>query len=301
MNALVLINKPVDFRSSQCVSIVRKKLRLHKAGHAGTLDSTASGLLVVLTGNATRFAEFVMSLPKVYRAVIQFGAETNTYDYSGDIISENGYGDFDGIILPEALYHFSGYRMQSPPAVSAVKIDGQPAYKLARSGQEVEMKSRPVFFRRIKILKPYNPDDGTITLEVHCGRGTYIRSLAHDLGKIAGTGAYVKSLVRISTGLFTVDEAKSPDEDIVPLTLERLAENFTRIYVSEKDERSFTNGLSILIRQAVKISRGVTVNGSICVEGENFLGFGSYAGYDYVKPDVIVPKDILPDYLEATC
>ena len=293
MNAIVLINKPVDYRSSKCVSVARKKLGV-KVGHAGTLDSTASGLLVLLTGNATRFCEFVMSLPKVYRAVIQFGAETNTYDYSGDIVSEKGYSSFDGSIFPDVFYCFSGYRMQKPPAVSAVKIDGQPAYKLARSGQEVDMKERPVFFRRVKILKPYDINDGTMTLEVHCGRGTYIRTLAHDLGKISGVGAYVKSLVRISTGLFTVDEANSPDDDeITPLPLSRLAENFTRIYVSQKDSRSFTNGMSILIRQAAKISRGLIVNGSLCVEGDSFLGFGSYAGYDYVKPDVIVPKDSL--------
>ena len=293
MNAIVLINKPVDYRSSKCVAVAKRKLGV-KVGHAGTLDSTASGLLILLTGNATRFCEFVMSLPKVYRAVIQFGAKTNTYDYSGDIVSEKGFSSFDGSILPDVLYQFSGYRMQRPPAVSAVKIDGQPAYKLARSGQEVDMKERPVFFRRVKILKPYDINDGTMTLEVHCGRGTYIRTLAHDLGKISGVGAYVKSLVRISTGLFTIDEANSPDDDeLIPLPLSRLAENFTRIYVSEKDSRSFTNGMSILIRQAVKISRGVSANGSLCVEGDSFLGFGSYAGYDYVKPDVIVPKDSL--------
>ena len=144
MNAIVLINKPVDYRSSKCVAVARKKLGV-KVGHAGTLDSTASGLLVLLAGNATRFCEFVMSLPKVYRAVIQFGAETNTYDYSGDIVSEKGCSSFDGKILPDVFYGFSGYRMQRPPAVSAVKIDGQPAYKLARSGQEVDMKERPVF------------------------------------------------------------------------------------------------------------------------------------------------------------
>lgn len=290
MNAIVLINKPLDYRSSRCVAVVKKKLGV-KVGHAGTLDSTASGLLVLLTGYATRFCEYVMSLPKVYRAVIQFGAETNTYDYSGDIVSEKGYHDFDGSILDDAMYHFSGYRMQKPPAVSAVKIDGQPAYKLARSGREPDMKARPVFFRRVNIISPYNPDDGTMTLEVHCGRGTYIRTLAHDLGEIAGCGAYVKSLERRSTGIFTLDEANSPDDDIIPLPLSRLAENFTRIHVSGRDERSFTNGMSILLRQAVSVSRGISVNGAICVEGGAFLGFGSYAGYDYVKPEVIVPKD----------
>lgn len=289
MNAIVLINKPVDCRSSTCVAIVRKKLGF-KVGHAGTLDSTASGLLVLLTGNATRFCEYVMSLPKVYRTVIQFGKETSTYDYSGDVVSEKGFADFDGEMLNSALYAFSGYRMQRPPAVSAVKIDGQPAYKLARSGKDFDMKARPVFFRKINVIKPYNPDDGTMTLEVHCGRGTYIRTLAHDLGVLSGCGAHVKRLERLSTGNFTLDEAVSPDEKIKPLKLSRLAENFTRIFVSDRDAGSFMNGMSILLRQALKTSRGVSVNGSLCVEGESFLGFGSYAGYDYVKPDVIVPK-----------
>ena len=291
MNALVLINKPVDYRSTKCVAIARKNFGGLKVGHAGTLDSTASGLLVLLVGNATRFCEFVMSLPKVYRTKIQFGAETDTCDYSGNIIAENGFANFDVRALTDALFSFSGWRLQSPPAISAVKIDGKPAHELARSGQEIEIKSRPVFFRAINILSPYNPEDGTIELEVSCGRGTYIRSLARDLGKISGAGAYVKSLERVSIGNFTLKAANSQDEEYKVLSLSELAENFTRIYVSEKDAKSFTNGLSILLRQAVRVSRGIAdLKDLICVEGDNFLGFGTYAGYDYIKPLVIVPK-----------
>ena len=292
MNAIVLINKPLDFRSTKCVAIAKRKLGV-KVGHSGTLDSTASGLLVLLTGNATRFSEYVMSLPKVYRAVIQFGAETDTYDYSGNIISEKGYADLDGGTFADVMYKFSGYRMQKPPSVSAIKIDGKPAYKLARSGEDVNMKARPVFFRRVEIVAPYNPEDGTMTVDVHCGRGTYIRTLAHDFGEIAGCGAYVKSLVRLSTGTFKVDEASSPDGEMTPLPLSRLAENFTRIYVSSRDAQSFTNGMSILLRNSLRTSRGICVNCMICVEGESFLGFGKYVGYDYVKPEVVVPKDTL--------
>ena len=292
MNTLVLINKPVDCRSTTCVGIVRNKLNKIKTGHAGTLDSTASGLLVLLTGHATRFCEYIMSLPKVYRAKIQFGIETDTYDYSGEILAEKGFENFDEKILNDAFYSFSGLRLQTPPAVSAIKIDGQPAYKIARSGQEIEMKSRPVFFREIKVITPFNPKDGTVELEISCGRGTYIRSLAHDLGLIMGCGAHVKSLERISIGIFNLKNANSPDdENFKFVNLSKLAENFTRIYVSERDEKSFMNGMSIVIRQAEKIFRGFTVaKNTICVEGEKFLGFGTYAGYDYVKPDVIVAK-----------
>ncbi len=291
MNALVLINKPEGYRSTTCVAIARKNLGGLKVGHAGTLDSTARGLLVLMTGNATRLCEYVMSLPKVYRTVIQFGAETDTYDYSGEIIAEHDRDNLNMKLIRDALYEFSGLRLQSPPAVSAVKIDGTPAYKLARSGKDIDMKSRPVFFRRIDIVSPLD-DDGTLTLDVFCGRGTYIRSLAHDLGKITGCGAYVKSLERVSIGNFTLEHANSPEQEEYDITtLHELAMNFTRIYVSEKDARSFTNGMSILLRQAVRTSRGVCpMKDIVCVEGDNFLGFGTYAGYDYVKPLVIVPK-----------
>ena len=291
MNALVLINKPVGLRSTNCVAIVRKSLGGQKVGHAGTLDSTASGLLILLAGQATRLCEYVMSLPKVYRVVIQFGAETDTADYSGEIVSSEGWDKLDVTLMMDSLYGFVGWRMQTPPPVSAVKIDGVPAYKLARSGHEPEMKARPVFFRKINVVAPYNPETGTLELEVHCGRGTYIRSLARDLGKITGCGAHVKSLVRTAIGTFTLNEAESPDtEDFRLISLSDLAKNYTRIHVGEKDAKSFTNGMSILLRQALSIHRGTALVKELCVEGEEFIGFGKYAGYDYVMPDVVVPK-----------
>lgn len=291
MNALILINKPEGSRSTFCVGAAKKKLAGLKVGHSGTLDSTASGLLVLLIGNATRLSEFVMSLPKIYRTKIQFGIETDTYDYSGEVVSEKGFENFDEKIFNDALFSFSGVRLQTPPAVSAIKVEGKRAYQLARAGQDIEMKSRPVFFRNIKILSPFNKDDGTIELEVSCGRGTYIRSLAHDLGKIMGCGAHVKKLERVAVGNFRVENANSPDDKIYRIiNLSELAKNFTRIYVSKRDEKTFMNGMSILLNHAEKFCRGVSVKDFICVEGENFLAFGSYAGYDYVKPEVIVPK-----------
>ena len=293
MNALVLINKPVGLRSTNCVAIVRRSLGGVKVGHAGTLDSTAAGLLIILAGNTTRLCEYVMSLPKVYRVVIQFGAETDTADYSGEIISSHGFADMNVDALNDSLFGFAGWRLQSPPPFSAVKIDGVPAYKLARSGQNPEMKARPVFFRRIDVITPYNPEDGTLELDVLCGKGTYIRSLARDLGKISGCGAHVKSLVRTAIGNFSLDEAESLDttEDFRTIPISELAKNFTRIYVGQKDAKSFTNGMSILLKNALDFHRGISLmNGTLCVEGDEFLGFGTYAGYDYVRPVAVVPK-----------
>ena len=291
MNALILINKPVDVRSTHCVGTVKKKLAGLKVGHTGTLDSTASGLLIILAGHATRLCEFVMSLPKVYKTQIQFGAETDTYDYSGEIISEKGFENFDEKLFNDSLFSFSGLRLQTPPAVSAIKIDGQAAYKLARSGKEPEMKSRPVFFRNIKILTPFDKNSGTVELEISCGRGTYIRSLAHDLGKITGCGAYVKKLERSAIGNFRIENANNLDDEILKITsLSELAENFMGIKIGARDEKSFMNGMSILSGHAKEFRRGISVDDFLCVEGEKFLGFGKYAGYDFIKPEVIVPK-----------
>ena len=292
MNALVLINKPVGLRSTKCVSIAKKKLGV-KVGHAGTLDSTASGLLILLAGHATRLCEFVMSLPKVYRTVIQFGAETDTYDYSGNVIREYGLSnELNSRTLNDALFSFSGMRLQCPPAVSAIKIKGKPAHKLARSGVDVKIDARPVYFRNINVITPLN-DVGEIELEVSCGRGTYIRSLAHDLGVMFGCGAYVKSLERISLGRFNVKDANSPtDEKYNLVNLSDLAKNFPRIYLSTRDSKTFINGMAVLARHAEYTSEGITeLNDYVCVEGDEFLGFGAYAGAEYIRPIMIVPKD----------
>ena len=292
MNALVLINKPVNIRSTQCVAMVKKQLGGYKVGHAGTLDSTASGLLILLTGKAARLSNFIMSLPKVYRAVIQFGSETDTCDYSGEIINSPGFDNLDEKILLDSLYNFSGWRMQSPPPISAIKIDGKPAYKLARSGQNPEMKARPVFLREINIISPYNRESGTIELEISCSKGTYIRSLARDLGKITGSGAHIKSLVRVSTGNFRIENANELDDNFKFTHLDELAKNYNRIRISERDSKSFLNGMSILLRNCERVSQGLAeMNNIICVEGESFIGFGTYAGYDYIKPLVTVMKE----------
>ena len=292
MNCLVLVNKPVGLRSTNCVAMVRRLLGGQKAGHAGTLDSTASGLLILLMGQATRLCEYVMNLPKVYRAVIQFGSETDTCDYSGQMISSEGYDDLDAETVSEALRCFCGWRMQTPPAISAVKVNGQAAHKLTRSGQTPELKARPVFFRRITQLKPYDSQTGRIELEVSCSRGTYIRSLAQDLGRKTGVGAHIAELERTRIGNFSLDDADPADaETLRTVSLSDLAANFTGIRVGSADAKSFTNGRSILLEHALSMRRGVAMmNGELCVDGEEFVGFGRYAGYDYVMPEVIVPK-----------
>ena len=211
VNGLLLIDKPVGMRSTECVNMIRHAFRNSgtpcRVGHAGTLDSTASGLLVILLGAATKLSERVMSLPKEYRATLRLGRSTDTCDAAGATISE---GSFDAVTdedIRRIAFSFLGWRMQRPPEISAVKIKGRPAHKLARAGKEVKIEPRPVFVRSIS-CSPLR--DGAFDVTVRCGRGTYIRSIARDMGEKLGCGAYVESLRRFSIGPFTVENAAHP-------------------------------------------------------------------------------------------
>ncbi|MBQ9882254.1 MAG: tRNA pseudouridine(55) synthase TruB [Synergistes sp.] len=201
------INKPEGARSTDCVSSIRRILgRKVKTGHGGTLDSTASGVLVILAGQATRLSNFIMELPKVYETEVTFGSATSTDDASGEIIECLPWDHLTDAALDSALCAFFGWRMQSPPAVSAVHIDGQRAHVLARSGQAALPEARPVCFLDISRLSGID-EKGKVLLRVACRKGTYIRSFARDLGRYLGTAAHVSRLTRVSSGPFRIERA----------------------------------------------------------------------------------------------
>jgi tRNA pseudouridine55 synthase len=177
-----------------------------RVGHAGTLDPEATGVLPVCLGQGTRLVQFLMDAHKTYRAEVEFGVTTDTYDATGSITSK---GDPSGVNregLISALNSFCGLIPQIPPMYSAVKHGGKPLYELARSGIEVERKSRLTWVYRLELIDWQPP---VATIEVECGKGTYIRSLAHDLGQLLGCGASLKSLVRLRCGLFGIEDAVS--------------------------------------------------------------------------------------------
>ncbi len=178
-------------------------------GHAGTLDPTASGVLPVCLGKATRVIQFLMNVTKTYRAEIELGVSTDTFDASGKIVQR---GDSSGISreqLEAALASFRGLIQQIPPMYSAVKYHGQSLYELARAGIQVERKSRPANIYRLELIDLQPP---VVTVGVECGKGTYIRSLAYDLGQQLGCGAFLKSLVRLRYGIFDIKDAVSLSE-----------------------------------------------------------------------------------------
>lgn len=206
MNAagILNLNKDADLTSFQVVALVRKGSGMRKVGHAGTLDPTATGILLICLGQAVRVSEYLMELPKVYRAHIVLGTATDTYDSEGQPTST---GDFTGVteeLVRAALQRFVGLIQQIPPSFSAVKVRGQPAHRLARKGQQPTLKPRPARIDRIELL---GFDPPLVEVEVECGKGTYIRTLAHDLGQRLGCGAHLGSLIRTRVGPFTLDSA----------------------------------------------------------------------------------------------
>jgi tRNA pseudouridine55 synthase len=202
------VNKPAGMTSHDVVSVVRGFSRLQRVGHAGTLDPMATGVLLVCLGQATRVVEYLSDHDKKYRARVRLGVETDTYDATGTVVAERTVGATREQI-ETALRDFVGKLSQMPPAYSAIKQQGVPLYKLARQGKPVETEPRAVEIFSIGLVDVALPE---IEFDVHCSKGTYIRSLAHDLGEKLGCGAHLTALTRTASGQFTLGEAHTLDE-----------------------------------------------------------------------------------------
>lgn len=200
---LLIVDKPIGPTSHHVVQVVRRGTRIRKVGHAGTLDPRASGVLVLCLGAATRLSEYLSTSSKRYEAVVRFGASTRTYDTEGEVVKLTGIApelNEIEVVLPE----FSGDIEQTPPPYSAVKVKGRKAYELARDGVEPVLEPRTVVIYSLEV-KAYDPPD--LTLSVDCSAGTYIRSLAHDLGERVSTGAHLAALRRTKAGPFSVEDS----------------------------------------------------------------------------------------------
>lgn len=196
--------------SHDVVGRVRRVYGTRRVGHTGTLDPLATGVLVVCIGRATRLVEYVVGRPKTYLATVRLGQATNTYDAEGEITAERPLPpEFPLQTIEETLEQFRGEIKQLPPMYSAIKKDGQPLYKLARQGKEVEREPRAVTVYNLQILGWEQPD---LHLLIRCSAGTYIRSIAHDLGEVLGFGGYLTMLRRTAVGAFTLDTAVPLDQ-----------------------------------------------------------------------------------------
>lgn len=207
MIGALIVDKEKGMTSHDTVSVVRRLLKMRRIGHTGTLDPMATGVLVLLLGPATRLTRFLKGLDKSYRAVIRLGETTATYDTESEVLERRPV-DVTREDIEKALPPFRGDIMQTPPMYSAIRVQGKRLYDLARKGESVEVEPRPVTIHRLEIVRWVPPD---LTVNVRCSSGTYIRSLAHDVGQALACGGHLYRLTRTANGPFTLDESHTVD------------------------------------------------------------------------------------------
>jgi tRNA pseudouridine55 synthase len=205
VSGVLVVDKPVGLTSHDVVQIIRRGTGIRRAGHTGTLDPRASGVLVILVGPAVRLSEFVSASDKRYQATIRLGSSTETYDAESEPTEEMPV-DIEESAFAELLKGYIGEIEQVPPPYSAVKVEGKPAYQRAREGEELDLEPRMINVFNLDVLEWAPPE---VVIDVHCSSGTYVRSLAHDLGEELGIGAHLVGLRRTMSGQFTLRHAVS--------------------------------------------------------------------------------------------
>jgi tRNA pseudouridine55 synthase len=204
VSGVLVVDKPIGMTSHDVVQVIRKGTGIRRAGHTGTLDPRASGVLVILIGPAVRLSEYVSASDKRYQATIRLGSSTDTYDSEGEITDSFDNIDITEEQFDEVLQNFIGEMEQVPPPYSAVKVKGRKAYEMARKGEDVDLEPRIINVYSLEVLEWAPPE---AVIDVYCSSGTYVRSLANDLGKKLGTGAHLVGLRRTKSGRFTLRDA----------------------------------------------------------------------------------------------
>lgn len=280
MNGIICINKPQEMTSFVCCAIMRRVFGEKKVGHAGTLDPMATGVLPILFGKATRALDFIPVQEKRYTATLQFGLNSDTLDIWGNVTpTGKPYPALTDIeaVLPQ----FRGEIMQIPPMVSALKKDGVRLYDLARQGIEIERPARPVTIHALELLQ-YDRETGILILNCHCSKGTYIRTICDDIGRMLGCGAVMTALCRTMAAGLTLEQAvplpETPDDAalLTPhiLTLDTLFAPYPAVSVSPAQAVRFQNGGAL---DTVRLKRLPQTDAPVRVHAPDgtFLGLGS--------------------------
>jgi tRNA pseudouridine55 synthase len=288
LDGVLLLDKPVGPSSSAVLQAVKRLLGAKKAGHAGTLDPLASGLLPLLFGEATKFAQFGLDAAKEYVADVRLGSATATGDAEGEVLERQPV-EVDEGRLAEALDRFRGHIEQVPPMYSALKRDGQPLYELARAGQTVERESRRIVVHELELVARR---DDLLRLRIRCSKGTYVRQLAIDLGLALGTVAHLEALRRTAVAGLRLDHAIALD-DLQALgeasrlawllPPDRLLEHLPKIDLTEAEADRFTKG------QAVRPA-GVQAGPCRVYAGDVLLGVGEGAAEGTLQPSRLLAR-----------
>ena len=264
MNGIVIVDKPEGWTSQDVTARLRRVFNTRRIGHGGTLDPMATGVLPVFVGRATRGVEFFEHAEKTYETVLRLGITTDTEDISGTVLTEQEACVTEEQ-LEEVLQRFRGDIMQVPPMYSALKVNGQKLYDLARKGKEVERQPRPITIHELTLL---GMEAEGIHLRVRCSKGTYIRTLCKDIGEALGCGGCMAALRRVSAGEYTIEESvplqrlletETPEAFLRPV--DSMFRNFPAVELTEKQEARCRNGNSFTLNIADGTYRAYSRNG----------------------------------------
>lgn len=279
MDGFLNLNKPFGLTSHDCVAKVRRIYQLKKVGHAGTLDPAATGVLPIAIGRATRLLQYLRH-EKAYQATIRFGVTTATDDLEGEVLTQQAVPNLDLLQIQEKLPLFQGVIQQIPPNYSAVQVQGKRLYELARSGQAIEAPIRTVEIYDLTVLAFRSGDFPELDLAIACGAGTYIRSIARDLGAELETGATLAKLLRTESSGFELVESSSIEQLPVPLIQPESALLHLPEIVLEGDlARRWCQGQKI----AIEFER----SGMVRVKNDRFLGIGEVRADGVLVPQMV--------------
>lgn len=277
-----MVDKPAGVTSHDVVAMLRRRFGERQVGHAGTLDPDATGVLLVGVGRCTRLLRFLTDLGKTYTGQVVFGSATDSLDSTGSVTARFDMPDLTlDRVRREVTTHLVGAIEQIPPMVSAVRVDGRRLHELAREGVEVERAPRPVTVRRFDVEPTADPM--VFDIEVECSKGTYIRTLADDLGRLCGGGAHLRGLRRIAVGGFTVTDAAAPDQ-VELRSLPEALRDYHQVHVDADTAALVANGRSL---------PAFAGSGPWAVVGPDghLLAVYEVADHDRARPAVVIPRD----------
>ncbi|MGF7186023.1 tRNA pseudouridine55 synthase [Desulfitispora alkaliphila] len=280
MDMLLNCLKPPGMTSHDVVGFIRKQLKTKKVGHAGTLDPAAAGVLVLGVGKGTRMLEYLTEKDKAYRCEMVLGIETDTQDTTGEILQRINTNGITEEEIKTAFHEYQGEIIQIPPAYSAVKHEGTPLYKLARQGKQITKPGRKIFISKLTILKIKS--DGGLTrilFDVNCSKGTYVRTICHDIGKALGCGGTMSFLIRTRSGSFRIEDSVTLERfyeeglnfNVLGNSIDKGLEEYPAYIVGNDEElKKISNGVVVKLKQNLPLDKMVRVYD----QGNNFLGVG---------------------------
>ena len=299
VHGILLLDKPAGITSNDALQRIKRSYRAARAGHTGSLDKPATGILPICLGEATKFSSYLLNADKTYVTVAKLGVVTNTADAEGEILETRSVPDFNQQNLEQILAQFVGNIEQVPPMYSALKVDGQRLYKLAYQGVEVARQPRPVSIHQIDLL---HFDQDSFEIRVRCSKGTYIRTLIEDIGNVLGCGAHVRTLRRLSTGPFTEEQMVTMETvekrmelgdnalDGLLMPVDSALEHLPQTELSEDDTYHLCLGQAVLVPYASREKPG---EGLVRIYDQNhvFIGIGTIMDNGRIAPKRLLKTD----------